>query len=81
MKELLRFMSIEPETKFDVLGMKSLAELLYFERRYEEALSVGERIMKIGDFDKGLGSGDRSEVEDLVLRCRRRLTENGAVKG
>jgi len=66
-------MTLEPETKFDVLGMKAVAELLYFERRYQEALRVGERVLKVEGVDKGIGTSDRAEVEDLVERCRRRL--------
>ena len=66
-------MTLEPQTKFDVLGMKAVAELLYFERRYQEALRVGERVLKVEGFDKGIGTSDRAEVEDLVERCRRRL--------
>jgi hypothetical protein len=74
MQELLRYINVEPEAKFDLLGMKSVAELLYLERRYEEALHVGEKILQVEAGEK-IGSADRAEVEDLVHRCRRRLSD------
>ena len=63
-----------PETKFEVLNLKAAGELLYFEREYASALKVGERAL---GFARGegtyIGAGDRSELETLVDRCRRRL--------
>lgn len=69
-------MDIEPESKFHVLGMKSVAELLYFERRYKLALEVGERVLNVEHGEKGIGASDRNEVEDLVERCRQRLVKS-----
>jgi len=65
---------VTPKTKFDVLNLKSAAELLYFQREYAQALEVGERALTFAmNEETYIGVGDRSEVEALVGRCRRRL--------
>ena len=75
-KELLLAVEIAgpPRTKFDVLTLKSAAELLYYERDYSKALEVGQRALKVAtDEETYVGSSERSEIETLVERCRRRL--------
>lgn len=71
-----------PRTKFDVLTLKSAAELLYYERDYSKAVEVGERALRVAmDQETYVGSSERSEIETLVKRCRRRLNvPTGAVK-
>ena len=64
-----------PITKFDVLTLKSAAELLYFSRDYSKALEAGERILKLAmNEETYIGSVERAEVEILVERCRRKLS-------
>ena len=75
-KELLSAVEIldPPRTKFDVSTLKSAAELLYYERDYSKAVEVGERALKVAmDQETYIGSNERSEIETLVERCRRRL--------
>ena len=75
-KELLLAVEIAdpPRTKFDVLTLKSAAELLYYERNYSKALDVGQRALKVAmDEETYVGSSERSEIETLVERCRRLL--------
>ena len=63
-----------PSTKFDVLTLKSGAELLYYERDYSKALEVGQRALNVAmDEETYVGSSERSEIETLVESCRRRL--------
>lgn len=63
-----------PRTKFDVLTLKSAAELLYYERDYSKAMEVGERALNVARNEETyIGSNERGEIENLVERCRRRL--------
>ena len=63
-----------PQTKFEVLNLKAAGELLYFEREFARALEVGERALGFAMGEETyVGAGDRSELETLVDRCRRRL--------
>ena len=64
----------EPTTKFDLLGLKSAGEYLYYTRDYERALEVGERVLRLaGREEVALGSVEKAEIESLVERCRRRI--------
>ena len=57
-----------------MLTLKSAAELLYFERDYRVAMEVGERVLRVAKEEETyVGASERSEVEALVERCRRRL--------
>jgi len=72
-------MTSEGDGKFELLGMKSVAELLYFERRYKEAMGVGSRVLMAKvEGGEGIGGLDRVEVEELVERCRKRLLPSGS---
>ena len=72
---------LPPKTKFDVLTLKSAAELLYFSRDYEDALKVGERVLEVAmNEDTYIGSSDKAEVETLVERCRLKLAIPSAEK-
>ena len=63
-----------PKTKFDVLTLKSAAELLYYSRDYVAALEVGERILNVVNVKETyIGHSERNEVLTLVERCRCRL--------
>jgi hypothetical protein len=69
----------QPKTKFDVLTLKSAAELLYYLRDYGGALEVGGRVLAVAtDQETYVGSSERGEVEELMSRCRRRI--NGEAK-
>jgi hypothetical protein len=59
-------------SKFDVLGKKELSELLYYEKRYQEAVKVAQEIVGIND-DTGLRGSDKAEVEELIRSCQHRL--------
>lgn len=70
-----------PKTKFDVLTLKSAAELLYYERDYASAKDVGEQVLKVAlNEETYLGQSERNEVEVLVERCRHKIpsTERSA---
>jgi hypothetical protein len=71
-KELERFKDRTVESKFDVVGKKELSELLYYERRYEEAVRVAEEAVRIDDA-KGLRGSDKAEVEEHIRRCKKKL--------
>jgi len=63
-----------PKTKFDILTLKSAAELLYYSRDYSAALEVGQRVLKAATEEETyLSTNERNEVDALVGRCRRRL--------
>jgi hypothetical protein len=70
-----------PKTKFDVLTLKSAAELLYYSRDYEDAMKVGERVLEYAmNEETYIGSSDKAEVETLVERCRLKLNIPSAEK-
>lgn len=63
-----------PKTKFDVLTLKSAAELLYYSHDYAAAQEVGEQVLKAAlNEETYLGQSERNEVETLVERCRQKL--------
>ena len=63
-----------PKTKFDVLTLKSAAELLYYSRDYAAAKEVGEQVLKVAmNEETYLGQSERNEVETLVERCRHKI--------
>jgi hypothetical protein len=63
-----------PKTKFDVLTLKSAAELLYYARDYAAAKDVGEQVLKVAlNEETYLGQSERNEVEVLVERCRQKI--------
>lgn len=67
-----------PRTKFDVLTLKSAAELLYYERDYVAAKDVGEQVLNMTVHDETyLGHSERKEVELLVERCREKIPSSG----
>ena len=64
-----------PKTKFDVLTLKSAAELLYYSREYAAAKDVGEQVLKAASNEETyLGQSERNEVEALVERCRHKVS-------
>ena len=70
-----------PKTKFDVLTLKSAAELLYYSRDYEDAMKVGERVLEYAMTEETyIGSSDKAEVDTLVERCRLKLNIPSAEK-
>jgi hypothetical protein len=63
-----------PKNKFDVLMLKSAAELLYFSKDYEAAFNIGKWVLEIAmNEETYIGSSDRTEVEILVEKCNRRF--------
>jgi hypothetical protein len=67
-----------PKNKFEALMLLSAAEFLYYSRHYSLAMEVGRRLLQSEKEIALLGSSERNEVEALIKRCSRQLSDPSA---